>query len=137
MLSSSGGEKRNTFAALERTMLSAGVTWTDIGDSVEHDGDGKYTDAEMAEFAQAARAEGVEDGIKIGAARASNGNGHAKCFTLPEPREMAEYCNDRPHQLDAKQRDFIDDMCRRRRSLTPNQLGWLVHIYIQIGGRSA
>ena len=47
----------------------------------------------MQEFAQAARAEGVETGIKMGMARASNGgNGQ---LTLPKPSEMAQYCHDR------------------------------------------
>ena len=51
MLSSSGGERRNAFAALERTMQSEGIGWSDIGNWVEHDGaecnDGKYTEAEL------------------------------------------------------------------------------------------
>ena len=42
----------------------------------------------MQEFAQAARAEGVEAGIKIGMARASNGSGNANGhLTLPKPSE--------------------------------------------------
>src|SRR5262245_9475160 len=108
MLGSSGGERRNAFAALERAMQSQGITWTDIGDAIEHD-EGKYTEIEMQEFAQAARAEGVEAGIKIGLVRASNsGGGH---LVLPKPSEMAEYCHERLGRLkDDKQRDFVSDM---------------------------
>jgi hypothetical protein len=84
MLSSSGGERRNAFAAPERLMQSEGVSWTDIGDAIEHDGEGKYTESELHEYGQAIRAEGVEAGIKICQARASNGIGNGQ-LTLPKP----------------------------------------------------
>jgi len=148
MLGSSGGERRNAFAALERVMQSAGVGWTDIGDAIEHGG-GKFTEDEMVELAQAARAEGVEAGVKIGAARASNGNGKGKGngnghLTLPRPAEMADFCQTRRGQLkDDKKREFIDEMViatRRqmfvRYRLTPGRLGYLASIYIQIGGKT-
>ena len=136
MLGSSGGERRNAFAALERAMQNDGVTWNDIGDAVAgNDLDaGKYTETEMQEVALAARAEGVETGIKMGVARASNGNGNGQ-LTLPKPSEMAQYCHDRLHRLkDDKQRDFVSDMCvvtQRRTSLSKGQLAWLASIYIQ------
>ena len=90
MLGSSGGERRNAFAALERLMQSEGITWSDLGNAIEHsidgnaDCEGKYTETEMQEFAQASRAEGVEAGIRIGMARVQTqrqGNGH---IVLPE-----------------------------------------------------
>jgi hypothetical protein len=139
--SSNNSERRNAFAALERTMQSKGVNWSDIGAAIERDAErdeGKYTEAELIEFAQAARAEGVEAGIKIGQANAANsgGNGH---LTLPQPSEMAEYCHQRAGQLkDDKQRDFISDMRRvtlRRLTLSRPRLGYLISIYVQIGGR--
>lgn len=123
-------------------MRSAGVGWSDIGNMIE-DGagdDGKYTESEMLEFAQAAREEGVQAGIKIGEVRASAkgaGNGH---LMLPKPAEMAEFCHARLGQLkDDKQRDFVRDMYRitvLRRTLSPKQLAWLSSIYIQIGGKT-
>src|SRR5262245_33145436 len=135
MLGSSGNERRNAFAALERTMQNEGISWSDIGNAIEHDG-GKYTEDELQEYGQALRAEGVEAGIKIGASRASNGNGH---LALPKPSEMAAYCHDRSSRLkDDKQRDFVNDMLvitRRGASLSPGRLGYLASIYIQIGGR--
>ena len=119
-------------------MESAGIGWTDIGDAIEGDGDGKFTEAEMQELAQIARAEGVADGIKIGQARTSNGgsNGH---LTLPQADEMAHYCHQRLSQLkNDREREFIDEMVvktRRGRSLSPRTLGYLASIYIGIGGR--
>ena len=72
--SDNNNERRNAWAALEQTMQNKGVGWSDIGNAFEHaaecDG-GKYTEAEMVEFAQAARAEGIEAGIRIGLARAA------------------------------------------------------------------
>jgi hypothetical protein len=139
MLGSNGGERRNAFAALERMMRSGGITWTDIGDVIEFERDeDKYSESEMQEVAQAARAEGVEAGIKIGQARASNGGGNGH-FRLPEARTMAEYCHDRPNRLkDDKQRDFVSNVfviTRRSARLSLKQLGYLASIYIQIGGR--
>jgi hypothetical protein len=103
MLSSSGGERRNAFATLERIMRSEGVSWSDIGNAIERDveptpDNGRYTESEMQEFAQAARAEGVDAGIKIGLARARNGSGNGH-MTLPKPAEMAEYCHERLSRL--------------------------------------
>jgi hypothetical protein len=139
MLGTTGGERKNAFAALERILQNNRIDWNDIGDVIangaEQD-DGKYTEAEMQEFAQAARAEGVEAGIKMGKARASNGNG---CLTLPEPFEMAEYCHDRLRRLkDSKQREFVSDVyliTQRGTNLSLGRLGYLASIYIQIGGR--
>ncbi len=120
-------------------MQSANVTWTDLGDTIEHDEDGKYSEAELLEFAQAARAEGVEAGIKIGQARASNGSSNGHGFMLPKPSEMAEYCHARLGQLkDDKQRSFVGDMyfiTRRGSYLSLNRLGYLASLYIQIGGK--
>lgn len=133
MLGSSGGEPRNAFAALERIMQSEGVTWSDIGNAVEHL---KYTEAEMQEFFLFARKEGVEEGIKIGKARAPQSNGH---FVLPEASEMAEYCHQRPSELkDDAQREFINEMyvkTRRGINLKRGTLGYLASIYIKHGGK--
>jgi hypothetical protein len=144
MLGSSGGERKNAWGLLERSMQSARVSWTDIGDLIEQGGDdGRYTEAEMQEFAQAARAEGVEAGIKIGAARTHNGNGNGH-LTLPSPAEMADFCQARRGQLkDNKQREFIDEMVVKtrfpmllRNRLMPGTLGYLVSLYIKHGGKT-
>jgi hypothetical protein len=138
MLGSSDGERRAAFAALERTMRANNVTWSDIGNDIERD-DGKYTEAEMQEFAQAARAEGIEAGIKIGMTRA-NSNGGNGGLTLPRPCDMAEFCHQRLGQLkDDKQRDFVSDIyviTQRGKDLSLGRLGYLASIYIQNGGRT-
>jgi hypothetical protein len=141
MLSSSGCERRTAFAALERLMQSEGVSWSDIGNMVERGfgcDDGKYTEAEMLEFAQAARAEGVEAGIQIGLTRAANGGGNGH-LTLPKPAEMAEFCRTRAGRLkNDKEREFIDEMLvmtQRGRKLFPGSLGYLASLYIKHGGR--
>src|SRR5262249_18355372 len=109
MLGSSGGERRNAFTAPGRIMEGAGISWSDIGNELERE-DGKYTETEMQEFAQLARAEGVEEGIKIGKIRASKGSGNGH-LTLPTPMEMADFCYAQRRWLkDDNQRDFIDEM---------------------------
>jgi hypothetical protein len=139
MLGSSGNERRVAFAALERTMQSEGVSWSDIGNIIEQNADGKYTEEELQEYGQALRAEGVEAGIQVGLARANRrgSNGH---LTLPDPREMAEYCHGRLNWLkDDKQREFVADVfvyTRRGMKLSPGRLGYLASIYIQQGGRT-
>jgi hypothetical protein len=146
MLGSAGGERRNAFAALERSMRSEGVSWTDIGDMVEHGGErdeGKYTESELQEYGQALRAEGLEAGIKIGMTRAHNGSGNGH-LSLPSPAEMADFCQAHRGQLkDDKQRKFIDDMVVATRHqmfvryrMTPGRLGYLASIYIQNGGKT-
>jgi hypothetical protein len=138
MLGSSGNERRVAFAALERTMQNEGVSWSDIGNIIEQNADGKYTEEELQEYGQALRAEGVEAGIKIGQARASNGGGNGHLM-LPSPAEMAGFCYGRRGQLkDDKQREFINDMRRLtlfNRVLSPGRLGYLASIYIQNGGK--
>jgi hypothetical protein len=137
LLGSSGGERRNAFAALERIMLSDGVSWTDIGDAIERD-EGKYTEAEMQEFAQAVRAEGLEAGIKIGLARVSNGGGNGHLL-LPEPAEMAEFCHERLGRLkNDRERTFAIEMyviTQRGVRLSLGRLGYLASLFIQLGGR--
>src|SRR5262245_32243697 len=140
------GVRVNAWTALERAMESAGISWSDIGNWIEHGGaqdDGKYTEAEMQEFAQVARAQGVEAGIKIGQTRANNGGGNGH-LTLPSPAEMADFCQARQRQLkDDKQRDLINEMVVKTRNqivprnrLAPGTLGYLVSLYIKHGGRT-
>jgi hypothetical protein len=139
MLGSSGNERRVAFAALERTMQGEGVSWSDIGNIIEQNADGKYTEEELQEYGQALRAEGVEAGIQIGMARVSNGgtNGH---LSLPDPKEMAEYCHSRLRRLkDDKQREFVSEIrlyTARGLRLSLGRLGYLASIYIQQGGRT-
>ena len=135
---------------LKGVMEDESYTWNDIGNDVEHggaNGEGRYSEEEMLEFAQAARAEGVEEGIKIGVVR-GNGRGNNGHLHLPEPAVMAEFCNDRQSQLNDWERKFIADMVlntrgsgrlspfltRWNRGLKPRQLGSLAKIYISLGG---
>jgi hypothetical protein len=135
------GERANAWRALERMMDGAGITWTDVGNWIEHGGepaDGAYTEDDLQQFGQARHAEGLEAGIKIGEARGQtrHSNGH---FVLPEAVQMAEYCRQRPNQLkDDKQREFVDEVygkTLRGMNLKPGPLGYLASLYIKLGGR--
>jgi hypothetical protein len=137
------GPRANAFSAIEGTLKGADLNWSDVGNWIEEGerDNGKFTEIEMQEYAQIARAEGVEAGIKIGQARAGNGHGSGNGrITLPNPQEMAGYCHERlPRLRDDKQREFITDMFlltrQGSRGLSLNRLGYLASIYIQIGGR--
>jgi hypothetical protein len=120
-------ERANARIMTERALASIGASWTDLGDWIER----SYSEDEMQQIALAMRKKGVEEGIKIG----QQSNGH---ISLPEASEMAEYCHERLHLRDDKQREFIGDMyliTRRGRNLSLGRLGYLASIYIQIGGR--
>jgi hypothetical protein len=117
----------------QRALESVGASWTDLGDWIEH----SYSEDEMLELVAVVRKEGVEEGIKIGMARAPQRNGH---IVLPEPSEMAAFCHERPHRLkDDKQREFVDEVYAKTRwgmSLQLGTLGYLASIYIKLGGRT-
>jgi hypothetical protein len=127
-------ERANARIMTERALASISASWTDLGDWIEN----SYSKEEMLELVAAVGKEKLEQGIKIGEARAQmqQSNGH---ITLPEPSEMAEYCHQRLSRLkDDKQREFVNDMyliTRRGRNLSPGRLGYLASIYIQNGGR--
>ena len=119
-------------------MQSEGIGWSDIGNVIEAGFKG-YTEAEVQEYGQVKRAEGVEAGIKIGLARVSNGNGSGNgSLTLPKPFEMAEYCRRHRDDLEPKHHSFVDKMPTRTRSgrpLSPKETGYLASLYIQLGGK--
>jgi hypothetical protein len=143
--SSADTERRKAFLSLVSQMKDSGISWTDIGNLIEDEGKNKetYTEREMHEFSQAARAEGVETGIKIGLARAGNGagNGAGGHLMLPRPADMATYCHERLALLrDDNKREFISKkyqylIVRHGAHLSPGELGFLASIYIQIGGK--
>jgi hypothetical protein len=147
------GERAKAWRMLERAMTSASVSWTDLGNWIEQ-GD------TLRSLAQAMERMGInpnnvvswikdggendmraiydaalQEGIKRGMQQ-KNGNGH---IMLPEPSEMAEFCRQRLNQLkDDKQRDFVGDMyliTRRGMNLSRGRLGYLVSLYIQVGGQ--
>jgi hypothetical protein len=137
MLSSSGGERKNAFTALERLMANEAIGWSDIGNAIERGFDDNYTEAEMQEYRQAARAEGIEAGIAIGLARAGNGSGNGH-LTLPKPADMADFCQQRLSRLkNDNERKFVTEVyviTQRGRRLFPGQLGYLASLYIKNGG---
>jgi hypothetical protein len=128
-------ERRAAWTGLCSLLKTDGIDFRDLGNLVESAVDDRYTKTEMLELSAAARKEGVETGIKIGEARASQNNGH---ITLPEPSEMAAYCYVNRGRLEEKHHSFVDRMSRRRsyHSLSPKEKGYLASLYIQLGGRT-
>jgi hypothetical protein len=124
------GERAGAWHALERTMKSEDVSWTDLGDWIEH----SYSEQEMLEVVDVVRKEERQRAQQS----AARSNGH---FVLPSPAEMADFCEARRNQLkDDNQRKFIDEMVwtthqMSHRRLHPKTLGFLVSLYIKHGGR--
>ena len=135
------GERVSAWKMLKGVMEGESYTWNDIGNDVEYggaDSESRYTEVEMLEAIQVARAEAIEEGIKIGMVR---GNGRGNChLSLPPPGEMASYCHDRLSRMkDDEQRKFVTEMfLTTRRGLSPQRgsLGYLVSLYIKHGGRT-
>ena len=81
MLGSSGGERRNAFTALEGIMQREGISWSDIGNAIEHN---KYTEEEMQEFfrqwrIQQSRNAGVRPSCPCGGGRGRNQDRSSAC----------------------------------------------------------
>lgn len=124
LAASERGVRVNAWRALERTMESEGISFSDIGNWIEH----SYSEDEMLEIVAAVRKEEH--------ARAPQSNGH---FVLPEPSEMADFCHTQRTQLkDDTQRRFIDEMVFKTHNqirLQPGTLGFLASLYIKHGGK--
>jgi hypothetical protein len=153
------GERANAWRMLVNPMQGAGVNWSDVGNWIE-EGDalkspnrimqnkGVNPDDVMSwikgggeDDFRAIYDAGLQDGIKRGVeqekSKSSNGNGNGH-ITLPDPLEMAEFCQQHAGQLkDDSQRRFIEEMVITTRRRTPPRgpLGYLVSIYIKHGGR--
>jgi hypothetical protein len=130
-------QRRAAFAALERALQSYGADFRDLGNWIEQPGNGKFSEAEMQEIFDAARKEGVEAGIKLGLARATNGGGNNhSTSTLPTAAVMTAYCYERRDRLNDWERNFIDDMHvgGKARWLTPKRKSKLQDIYQLLGG---
>jgi hypothetical protein len=138
MIGGAGGERRTGFSKAEDGMREVGSNWSDVGNAYElYFSDDKYSKADLQQFGQAQRAEGVEAGILVGLARANNGGGNGHIM-LPPPKEMAEHCHQQLSRLNDWQRKFVADIflvTRSPRHLSLGRLANLVKIYIETGGK--
>ncbi len=134
------GVRVNAWSLLKQTMAGAGINWSDVGNWVEEGGDdGAYSEDDLQQFGQARYAEGIEVGIKIGQARKSNGGGNGY-ITVPNPSEIAEYCNARLNRMkDDAQRTFVrqsyETIVQQKGHLSRGSLGYLVSLYMKHGGK--
>jgi hypothetical protein len=56
---------------------------------------------------------------------------------LPDWQWMARFCRDRPHLLNAHEREFVASMACWRKPPTDKQLAWLVSIHERLRAREA
>ena len=119
-------ERANARTMTERALESVGANWTDLGDWIEH----SYNEQEMLEMAAAIR--------KDERARECRRATATSCCLRPS--KMAEFCHERLVSIEGRQaarvcRRHVCDHAAGDEPIIEERLGYLVSIYIQIGGR--
>jgi hypothetical protein len=133
------GEIIATVRALGRTLASRGLTFTDLGDGIEKLATGGLTQGEMERIRDTSYAKGVADTERRFA------EGQAVYGLRPDGshdwEEIALQCQRQKDRLEARHRQFIDDMASRmtwgREPTSEKQGKYLLSLFRQIGGRTA
>ena len=124
-------EKAEAWKALVRTLDTFGADFNDLGDRIEHAGNGALNEIEMQEIFDA----GIQEGIK----RA--GQGQARPGSLPQfppPHDMALYCYQHIADCNEWETKFITNMVsltRRGYPLSTKRQEKLETLYLKLGGR--
>ena len=127
------GVRAATWCAIERTLQSHDMTWVDVGNWIEHGGNGELDEAEAQALFDAGVKEGEQREHKKAAANSNYGTS-----ALPSAFIMASFCHERRERLARdKDREFVDHMIivAHRRTLSPKQQTWLEDLYLKLGGR--
>jgi hypothetical protein len=129
-------ERAVAWKALIRTLDTFGADFNDLGDRIEHAGNGVLTESEMKEIYSA----GIKEGARQVEQKMRSQAGHNTYGTprFPSASDMATYCYQRIDDTDNDwEREFITNMMNwtRRRSLSVKQQDKLEQIYIKLGGK--
>jgi hypothetical protein len=128
------GEVVATARALSRTLQSIGADLNDLGDRIEHSGNGALVEAELKEVYDA----GVKEGVRREKAQASHGASQGVAVQFPSARDMAMHCYRNLAELRSEwEQEFITNMASwtRTRPLSSKQQAHLEKIYIKLRGR--
>lgn len=128
-------EKALAWKALVRTLGTFGADFNDLGDHIEHAGNGALNEAEMQEIFDA----GIKEGerrteYKL---RSQNHNGTPR-LQFPSAQDMAMHCYQRIDDLNDWECEFITNMVsltRRGYPLSIKRQARLEDIYLKLGGR--
>jgi hypothetical protein len=127
-------ERAVTWKALVRTLDTFGADFNDLGDRIEHAGNGALTESELKEVYGA----GIQEGERRERARGqAQINQSFAQSNFPSAADMARFCYDRLEQLNEWETEFIQNMIvwTRRRPLSAKQQDKLEAIYLNLGGR--
>ena len=130
-------ERAVAWRALIRKLDTFGADFNDLGDRIEHAGNGALSENEMREIYDAGIKEGarqVEQKMRNQASHGALGHGTPQ---FPPARDMAMFCYQHMNQLNDWEEEFVTNMASwtRTRPLSVKQQAHLEKIYLQLGGK--
>ncbi|HVI63071.1 MAG TPA: hypothetical protein VM910_10875 [Bradyrhizobium sp.] len=130
--------RAEAWKALVRTLNTFGADFNDLGDRIEHAGNGALSEAEMQEIYDAGIKEGERRAAYIQRSQNQARTTHHGVFQLqfPSARDMAAFCYQRIDDLNDWETEFVTNMVSwvRTRPLSLKQQAHLEKIYLKLGG---
>ena len=132
--SNNPGERAGAWKALVRTLNTFGADFNDLGDCIEHTGNGALSETEMQEIYDAGIKEGERRAAYI--QRSQNQTRTTHQLQFPSARDMAEFCYQLTGNLNSWETEFVVNMVSwvRTRPLSLKQQAHLEKIYLKLGG---
>jgi len=128
--------RAEAWKALVRTLNTFGADFNDLGDRIEHAGNGALSETEMQEIYDA----GIKEGERRAeyTLRSQNQPRYHGALQLqfPSARDMAAFCYQRIDDLNDWQTEFVTNMVSwtRVKPLSLKQQAHLEKIYLKLGG---
>ena len=130
--------RAEAWKALVRTLNTFGADFNDLGDRIEHAGNGALSEAEMQEIYDAGIKEGERRAAYIQRSQNQARTTHHGVFQLqfPPARDMAAFCYQRIDDLNDWESEFVTNMASwtRVKPLSLKQQAHLEKIYLKLGG---
>jgi hypothetical protein len=131
------GERAVAWKALIRTLDTFGADFNDLGNRIEHAGNGALSEIEMKEIYDA----GIKEGARQVEQKMRNQPSHNTLVygtpRFPSASDMALYCYQHMDQLNDWEEEFVTNMASwtRTRPLSVKQQAHLEKIYLKLGGK--
>jgi hypothetical protein len=127
--------RAEAWKALVRTLNTFGADFNDLGDRIEHAGNGALTEAEMQEIYDAGIKEGERRTEYLRSQSQPRYHG-ALQLQFPSARDMAAFCYQRIDDLNDWESEFVTNMVSwtRVKPLSLKQQAHLEKIYLKLGG---
>src|SRR5215471_17602899 len=98
--------RAEAWKALVRTLKTFGADFNDLGDRIEHAGNGALTEAELREIYNA----GIKEGERRAEYPRSQTSAHNGAPQFPSAPDMAMYCYQRIDSLNEWETEFITNI---------------------------